>query len=198
MSSHVLGDKDVNASMEQQQQQQQQQTAQCKDVKSMDYHRQIFQSKMAQEPYVVSRKASSASFRKVPSTPPVTSSRPAAVAKNTANSSDASSCSTSSSSSSPCPSLVSDSASSASCSAPSPAPSITVLPRLPTNKALMVFSTKQYVSPSDNIMSPCSAKISALRNKQVNKAKPKSLFAQASAKKLSADNLFGSKSIPKE
>lgn len=30
------------------------------------------------------------------------------------------------------------------------------------------------------------------------RAKPKSLFAQASAKKLGGDNLFGSKSIPKE
>ncbi|PQK14899.1 hypothetical protein BB8028_0005g04190 [Beauveria bassiana] len=104
MSSHVLSNKDVNASMEQQQQQ----TAQSKDVKSMDYHRQVFQSKMAQEP------------------------------------------------------------------------------------------TQQYVSPSDNIMSPCSAKINALRNKHVSKAKPKSLFAQASAKKLSGENLFGSKSIPKD
>ncbi|OAA67289.1 spo12-like protein [Niveomyces insectorum RCEF 264] len=43
---------------------------------------------------------------------------------------------------------------------------------------------KQYVSPSDNIMSPCTAKLKALRTKQVGKAKPKSLFAQASARKL--------------
>lgn len=71
-------------------------------------------------------------------------------------------------------------------------------------------------------MSPCSQKISALRNKQVSKyvprsasiiarrrrrflirmrrAKPKSLFAQASAKRMAgSDNPFGSsKSIPKE
>ncbi|KAK0626633.1 hypothetical protein B0T14DRAFT_562522 [Immersiella caudata] len=52
--------------------------------------------------------------------------------------------------------------------------------------------TKQYISPSDNIMSPCTAKLSALRNKQVGKVKPKSLFAQASAKKLEGDGLFGS------
>ncbi|CAK7202556.1 hypothetical protein SEUCBS139899_005280 [Sporothrix eucalyptigena] len=43
---------------------------------------------------------------------------------------------------------------------------------------------KQYVSPSDNIMSPCTAKLKALRTKQVGKAKPKSLFAQASARKM--------------
>ncbi|KAK3997544.1 hypothetical protein QBC44DRAFT_68717 [Cladorrhinum sp. PSN332] len=43
---------------------------------------------------------------------------------------------------------------------------------------------KTYISPSDNIMSPCTAKLSAFRSKQVGKVKPKSLFAQASAKKL--------------
>ncbi|KAM3502639.1 hypothetical protein MY10362_004708 [Beauveria mimosiformis] len=253
MSSHVLSNKDVNASMEQQQQQ----TAQSKDVKSMDYHRQVFQSKMAQEPYVTRKPASAPSSRlTTPATAavasrPVVLFRPAVVlAKNTATCSDASSCSTScpssfstscpssfststassssassassssassassssassassssassassssassasSSSLSPVPSLISDSS---SC-APSPTPSITALPRLPTNKNL-VASTQQYVSPSDNIMSPCSAKINALRNKHVSKAKPKSLFAQASAKKLSGENLFGSKSIP--
>ncbi|KAK3358991.1 hypothetical protein B0T25DRAFT_531655 [Lasiosphaeria hispida] len=53
--------------------------------------------------------------------------------------------------------------------------------------------TKQYISPSDTIMSPCTAKLSAFRNKQVGKVKPKSLFAQASAKKLEGDSLFGNK-----
>ncbi|KAM7204126.1 protein BNS1 [Rhypophila sp. PSN 637] len=60
--------------------------------------------------------------------------------------------------------------------------------------------SKTYISPSDNIMSPCTAKLSAFRNKQVGKAKPKSLFAQASAKKYdggasgtSGADLFGSK-----
>ena len=33
-------------------------------------------------------------------------------------------------------------------------------------------------------MSPCTAKLKALRTKQVSKAKPKSLFAQASARKM--------------
>ncbi|KAI9898544.1 hypothetical protein N3K66_006904 [Trichothecium roseum] len=47
-----------------------------------------------------------------------------------------------------------------------------------------------YVSPSDDIMSPCSAKISALRNKHVAKAKPRSLFAQASAKRLQGDSTY--------
>ncbi|KAK4212099.1 protein BNS1 [Rhypophila decipiens] len=59
--------------------------------------------------------------------------------------------------------------------------------------------SKTYISPSDNIMSPCTAKLSAFRNKQVGKAKPKSLFAQASAKKYDGGSanggadLFGSK-----
>jgi hypothetical protein len=61
---------------------------------------------------------------------------------------------------------------------------------------------KTFISPSDNIMSPCTAKLSAFRSKQVGKGKPKSLFAQASAKKLGADGssngggLFGSKAAP--
>ncbi|KAJ0372573.1 hypothetical protein COL154_000306 [Colletotrichum chrysophilum] len=30
-------------------------------------------------------------------------------------------------------------------------------------------NSKDYISPSDNIMSPCTAKLNALRNKQVGK-----------------------------
>ena len=41
----ILGDKDVNAPVDQTTQNQT-----GKDVKSMEYHRQIFQSKMASEP----------------------------------------------------------------------------------------------------------------------------------------------------
>ncbi|KAK0674130.1 Spo12 family-domain-containing protein [Cercophora samala] len=57
---------------------------------------------------------------------------------------------------------------------------------------------KTYVSPSDNLMSPCTAKLSAFRSKQVGKVKPKSLFAQASSKKLDAEGslLFGNKPKP--
>lgn len=42
MSTKVLADKDVNAAMMEQQ-------APVKEVKSMEYHRQMLQSKMAQE-----------------------------------------------------------------------------------------------------------------------------------------------------
>ncbi|KAG0648362.1 bns1 [Hyphodiscus hymeniophilus] len=49
-----------------------------------------------------------------------------------------------------------------------------------------------YISPSDTIMSPCTAKLSAYRSKQVGKAKPKSLFAKTSSKNLGAGGaMFG-------
>ncbi|KAI1464556.1 uncharacterized protein F4812DRAFT_442657 [Daldinia caldariorum] len=51
---------------------------------------------------------------------------------------------------------------------------------------------QEYVSPSDNIMSPCTAKLSALKGRAVGKAKPKSLFAQTSAKKFEGKDIFGS------
>jgi len=53
-----------------------------------------------------------------------------------------------------------------------------------------------YISPSDNIMSPCTAKLSAYRNKQVGKAKPKSLFAKTSAKNLGAGSSMFGEQIP--
>ncbi|KZZ98328.1 Spo12 [Moelleriella libera RCEF 2490] len=128
-SNMVLGDKDVNTFVEQPQQHND-----AKDVRSMEYHRQMFHSKMANEPYVVHA-------------PPTTRSSLGGITSG-ARLTDA------------------------------------------------VFRNKQYVSPSDNIMSPCSAKINALRNKHASKAKPKSLFAQASAKKLvGGENALGARSI---
>ena len=118
----VLGDKDINASMEQQTQQQQQ----TKDVKTMDYHRQILQGKISQEPYVRDKAL-----------------QPAAVNSSSSSSSSSTSDDTNSS-------------------------STMDKPRRPTNMSF-ASRAKQYVSPSDNIMSPCSAKINALRNKQVTK-----------------------------
>ncbi|CCF47555.1 hypothetical protein CH063_15902 [Colletotrichum higginsianum] len=118
MSPNVLADKDVNAAVVANDLQA------TKDVKSMEYHRQVLQSKMAQEKYDHKPQTHNAQSR----------------------------------------ALNSD-----------------VLNR-----------SKTYISPSDNIMSPCTAKLSALRNKQVGKVKPKSLFAQTSAKKLGGgDSPFG-------
>ncbi|GAP84172.1 putative spo12-like protein [Rosellinia necatrix] len=54
-------------------------------------------------------------------------------------------------------------------------------------------SAHQYVSPSDDIMSPCTAKLNALKGRQAGKAKPKSLFAQASAKRFVGENVLGAR-----
>lgn len=107
-ASKILGDKDVNAVLADGQ-------PLVKDVKSMEYHRQVFQSKIAQEPYV---------FLSL---------------------------------SLPC---------------------IVMTYRFVTNSTRRVNRSKQYVSPSDTIMSPCTAKLSALRNKQVTKYVPLDLIAR--------------------
>ncbi|RKF63087.1 putative spo12-like protein [Erysiphe neolycopersici] len=61
------------------------------------------------------------------------------------------------------------------------------------NQLLAQRQKATYVSPSDTIMSPCTAKLSAYRNKQVGKAKPKSLFAKTSSKSIgSSGNFFAS------
>ena len=93
MSYKVLANKDVNAAMAEQ-------VPANKDVKSMEYHRQVFQSKMAQDE---------------------------TYAYTTCQHSE-------------------ERASLTSCD-----------------------RTDKYISPSDNIMSPCTAKINALRNKHASK-----------------------------
>ncbi|KAL9118433.1 MAG: hypothetical protein Q9187_005021 [Circinaria calcarea] len=45
-------------------------------------------------------------------------------------------------------------------------------------------SKQTYISPSDTIMSPCTAKLSAYKSKHFMKAKPQSLFAKTSSKNL--------------
>ena len=97
MSSNVLSPKDANAAM----------TAATDatakpDVKSMEYHRQVLQSKIEE-------------------------------AK--------------------CDTLISKSGSNVH----------------PNVNALASGKQQQYISPSDNIMSPCTAKLNAYRNKQVTK-----------------------------
>lgn len=62
------------------------------------------------------------------------------------------------------------------------------------NKMEQEKDGQKYVSPSDNIMSPATAKLNAFKNKQVGKAKPRSLFAQASAKKFDGENVLGARS----
>ncbi|KAI1096800.1 hypothetical protein F5B19DRAFT_6612 [Rostrohypoxylon terebratum] len=52
---------------------------------------------------------------------------------------------------------------------------------------------QQYISPSDSIMSPATAKLNALKGRVAGRMKPKSLFAQTSAKKLDGNDVFGAK-----
>lgn len=47
-------------------------------------------------------------------------------------------------------------------------------------------ANQKYVSPSDGIMSPCTAKLSAYRNKHIMKAKPQSLFGKPAASNVSS------------
>ncbi|CCU79723.1 unnamed protein product [Blumeria hordei] len=56
------------------------------------------------------------------------------------------------------------------------------------------ISRTTYTSPSDTIMSPCTAKLSAYRGKQAGKIKPKSLFARNPAGVAPPGNLFGTSS----
>ncbi|KAL2887777.1 putative spo12-like protein [Ceratocystis lukuohia] len=55
--------------------------------------------------------------------------------------------------------------------------------------------SQKFVSPSDNVMSPCTQKLNALRTKQASRMKPRSLFATAtSARKLAeGDDMFAPK-----
>ncbi|KAL2760774.1 hypothetical protein ACRALDRAFT_1066774 [Sodiomyces alcalophilus JCM 7366] len=141
MTGHALSDKDVNAPV----------TTNVatdpsdkSDVKSMEYHRQVFQNKIAQEKY--ERQHTTHSRRSI--------HNGAAEDEN---------------------------------KKPIHLHQTTGLTRDPRDR------TKQYISPSDNIMSPCTAKLNAFRSKKIGKAKPRSLFAQASSKKLDGEPLFAAK-----
>ncbi len=147
----VLGSKDINASMEQQTQQQS-----TKDVKSMDYHRQMLQSKIAQEPYVRDKAAKPVAVK------------PSSFSSSTRPPSSSSLSSVSAPAATSASNYVFDDTTNTTTACSTTTTTTLVMPRWPTNKDF-ASRAKQYVSPSDNIMSPCSAKISALRNKQVNK-----------------------------
>ncbi|PKS07983.1 hypothetical protein jhhlp_006595 [Lomentospora prolificans] len=157
--SAILSDKDVNAPVLAAEQ------PGAKSIKSMEYHRQVLQSKMEADQSV-----------------PVHSNLPISKYRHVAASSEAK--------------LVSvptdDGAALRDASSSTPHdPQNTVRKDEVTNTLSsvtlrMIRQGKQYVSPSDNIMSPCTAKLNALRNKHVGKVKPKSLFAQGVAKKLDA------------
>jgi len=116
MSSNVLAAKDVNMSMTSDNttntnnnHNTSSDTIIKPDTMSMEYHRQVLQSKMEKEEYVIS---------------PLSLSQTHALSRN---------------------------------------------PHVAQLLTSLIASSKTYVSPSDNIMSPCTAKLSAFRSKQVGK-----------------------------
>lgn len=116
MPGQALSDKDVNAPVTTNMAAD---SSDKSDVKSMEYHRQVFQNKMAQEKYERQDITHRRSIH-----------RGAAEDEN---------------------------------KKPIHLPETTGLTREPLDR------TKQYVSPSDNIMSPCTAKLNAFRNKKIGK-----------------------------
>ncbi|KAI2623213.1 hypothetical protein GGR54DRAFT_42265 [Hypoxylon sp. NC1633] len=113
-------------------------------AKSLEYHRQVLQSKMEEEKYGATAYTT---------TYPVTTSS----------------------------------------FAPAAPPAHLLKPRANpvTNIDAAADRKQQYISPSDNIMSPCTAKLNALKGRAAGRIKPKSLFAQTSAKNFDDKNPFG-------
>ncbi|KAJ2905303.1 hypothetical protein MKZ38_005816 [Zalerion maritima] len=205
MSSNVLATKDANLLLASNGPANSSATGhEGKDTMTMEYHRQVLQSKMEEEKY--EKPFVAACF--VPSNPTTTTTATySAPSSNPAESEEDEENYVLSSSSSPqMPPVIipipgrgsdADSGSNTGDTAAGGANN-----KKPNSRADIVLirerQKQQYISPSDNIMSPCTAKLTALRTKQAGKAKPKSLFAQTSSKKLGGDALFGSKPSPKE
>ncbi|KAI0537812.1 hypothetical protein GGR58DRAFT_328335 [Xylaria digitata] len=138
------------------------------DIKSMEYHRQVLKSKMEEEKYGHTANP----------TTTITISSPAVGASSGLGPTNV-------------PAAVKPSLASSSQKLIHWA--LAGLPADP-NASGACSSTSQYISPSDNIMSPCTAKLNALKGRHAGKAKPKSLFAQASAKKFVGENVLGARS----
>ncbi|KAI1183461.1 Spo12 family-domain-containing protein [Nemania serpens] len=174
-SSNVLSEKDANNSLKNLAG-----TGATKgEIKSMEYHRQVFQSKMEEEKY--GHAASTANTTTTTTTTTIICIPTTAVGT-------------------PAGSGTTTVVATAAAAKPSLASSSKMIihrtragrPADP-NASGTRSSTHQYISPSDNIMSPCTAKLNAFKSRQAGKAKPKSLFAQASAKKFVGDNVFGAR-----
>ncbi|KAI0194100.1 hypothetical protein EV127DRAFT_423298 [Xylaria flabelliformis] len=167
--ANALSEKDANTSLNQAGT-----GANKADIKSMEYHRQVFKSKMEEEKY-----GHTATATNTASNPAVGASPGSGLGTITVISAAVK------------PSLA---------SSPLPPSSQMIIHRktlagLPAdpNASGTCSSKQQYVSPSDNIMSPCTAKLHALKSRHAAKVKPKSLFAQASAKKFVGEELFGAR-----
>ncbi|KAI8633192.1 hypothetical protein F5Y19DRAFT_292852 [Xylariaceae sp. FL1651] len=136
------------------------------DVKSMEYHRQVLKSKMEEEKYGHTTTTTTTTNTSV--TAGTSSGFGTTTVTAAANHA-----------------LLPSSQKMINKTLAGPAADINALGARSTNQ--------QYISPSDNIMSPCTAKLNALKGRQAGKAKPKSLFAQASAKKFGGENVLGAK-----
>ncbi|KAI2473822.1 hypothetical protein F4781DRAFT_379015 [Annulohypoxylon bovei var. microspora] len=124
-------------------------------VKTLEYHRQMLQSKMAEEKYGANANTSSTSTCTSTNT-------------NTTNS-------TGITSNDVAPAVQNPSS------------------HFLANVNVLCGRQQQYISPSDSIMSPATAKLNAFKGRVAGRAKPKSLFAQTSAKKFDGSDVFGSK-----
>lgn len=146
--SNVLSQKDANNSIKNQ-------TAGTgatkADIKSMEYHRQVLKSKMEEEKY---------GHHTTTTTTISTSSTPALAAVGTSSGLGTTT-------------VVAV----ASTAKPSLAPSSQMIIHRTHAGGLLAnpnapgacSSTHQYISPSDNIMSPCTAKLNALKGRQAGK-----------------------------
>ncbi|KAI1449825.1 hypothetical protein F5Y02DRAFT_370031 [Annulohypoxylon stygium] len=124
-------------------------------AKALEYHRQMLQSKMADEKYGLK-------------------SPPNTITKSTTNTTTIQSAAITSNDVAPLPVQNPKS-------------------RLLANVNGPIVRQQQYISPSDSIMSPATAKLNALKGRVAGRIKPKSLFAQTSAKKLDGNDVFGAK-----
>ncbi|KAI0801700.1 hypothetical protein GGR55DRAFT_465524 [Xylaria sp. FL0064] len=167
-SANVLSEKDANNSLKNLAG-----TGATKtDIKSMEYHRQVLKSKMEEEKYGHTATANTTAT----TTTTITISTAAAGASSGLGTTTAVN-----------PLMAS---SSTQMIIHRTLAGISADPNASGNRS----SVQQYISPSDNIMSPCTAKLNALKSRHAGKAKPKSLFAQASAKKFVGENVLGARS----
>ncbi|XXH00208.1 hypothetical protein Hte_006550 [Hypoxylon texense] len=164
----VLADKDVNALVQTQDTMAANKDGKPTGVKSLEYHRQVLQSKLEEEKYGAKTTATATTTTKAAVTT-TTSAFPTATSTTT------------------------DAASRVQ-NHHHPKSRLFANIDAPGDR-----KKQQYISPSDNIMSPCTAKLNALKGRVAGRkplharAKPKSLFAQTSAKKFDGENVFGAK-----
>ncbi|KAI1340983.1 hypothetical protein F5Y15DRAFT_414709 [Xylariaceae sp. FL0016] len=193
-STNILSDKDVNTSGANMANANNMDSK--LDIKSMEYHRQVLASKIEEEKYGTTKQATIA----LPSSSPLLVPSPLSLPPPLSSMTTRGPSTITSHPSSPSTATSVPKTLSPARNAAIPmrfhrnhgnAVTVVLAPADPNSPA---FRKKQYISPSDNIMSPCTAKLNALKSRQAGKVKPKSLFAQASAKKFDGENVLGAKS----